>query len=298
VTRFGGILPAAVTPVDADGRFRSDVVTRLLSRLYATGADGIYVCGTTGEGMLQSTSQRRDIAAAAVDNSPAGKQVIVHVGAPSTREAVELARHAGTIGAAAVSSLPPAGGFSFREIRQYYAEVAGSAGVPLFLYYFPASGGPALELDQLLELCALPGVAGIKITDFDLYRLRELKREGAIVFCGRDEVLVAGLLMGADGGIGTFYNLLPQAVVRLYALARVGEWEAALAEQDRVNALVRAVAPFSLFPAVKQILEWSGLDCGPCLPPRGRLRDDERALLRRRLDEAGLGGLLALEDQP
>lgn len=291
-SRFGGVLPAAVTPVDAQGRFLPDVFERLLARLYAADVHGVYVCGTTGEGMLQSAAQRRSIASAAVDLSPAGAQVIVHVGAPSTAEAVELARHAGRTGATAVSSLPPAGGYSFAEIRGYYARVAEAAGVPLFLYYFPAVAPTLLELDQILELCALPGVAGIKLTDFDLYRLWALKREGIAVFNGRDEVLVAGLLMGADGGIGTFYNLLPRTCTRLYALARSGDWAAARAEQDRLNLLVRTVSGFPLFPAVKQILEWSGLPCGTCLGPRGPLSSEEQTALRQRLDAAGLAPAL------
>src|SRR5690606_16972469 len=91
----GGILPAAVTPLDAEGRFRRDVFERLLGRLYAAGVDGVYVCGTTGEGMLQPAAQRREVAAAAVGLSPPGNRVVVHVGAPSTAEAVDLARHAG-----------------------------------------------------------------------------------------------------------------------------------------------------------------------------------------------------------
>ena len=287
--RFGGILPAAVTPVDEEGRFRPEVFGRLLGRLYENGADGVYVCGSTGEGMAQSAAQRKEIAAAAVDYSPPGAQVLVHVGAASASEAVELARHAAAVRASAVSSLPPAGGDSFRDIRNYYRRLADAAGLPLFLYYYPAVGGPPLELEQLLELCALPGVAGIKLTDFDLYRLRILKQEGVTVFNGRDEVLVAGLLMGADGGIGTFYNLLPAVVKRLYALSREGRWEEARMEQDRVNAVVRAVSPLPLFPAVKQILEWSGLPCGPCLAPRGRLSVEEQAELLRRLEGTGLG---------
>lgn len=289
---FGGILPAAVTPFDADGRFCPEVFEKLLARLYRAGADGVYVCGTTGEGMLQSAPQRRSIAAAAVALSPPGAQVIVHVGAPSTSEAVELARHAGHVGAAAVSSLPPAGGYSFPEIRGYYARIAEAAEIPLFVYYFPAVAAAVLELDQILELCALPGVAGIKLTDFDLYRLWALKQEGVTVFNGRDEVLAAGLLMGADGGIGTFYNLLPEAFCRLYALARSGDWASARAEQDRANELVRVLSSFPLFPAVKQILDWSGLPCGTCLGPRRPLSAQERQRLRERIDTAGLSPLL------
>ena len=135
--RFGGILPAAVTPFDAAGRFRRDSFETLLLRCYDAGADGVYICGTTGEGPLQPTRQRKEVAEAAVDLSPAGAQVIVHVGAPSTDEAVELARHAAKAGATAVSSLPPVGGYGFAEIRAYYARLAEEAGIPLFVYYYP-----------------------------------------------------------------------------------------------------------------------------------------------------------------
>lgn len=295
MTDFGGILPAVVTPVDRAGRFQRDPFERLLTRLYAAGVDGVYVCGSTGEGMQQPLAQRQEVAEAAVQASPAAKQVIVHVGAAALADAVALARHAAAAGAHAISSLPPPGSFSFAELRNYYARLAGETDLPLFLYYFPAAGGPQLELEQLLALCALPGVAGLKMTDFDLYRMRMVKQSGVTVFCGRDEVLVAGLLMGADGGIGTFYNLLPEVVVRLYADARAGEWEAARREQDRINALVRALADVPLFPAVKQLLAWGGLPCGECLPPREPLTAAQQETLRTRVRAAGLEGALPPE---
>lgn len=290
---FGGVLPAVVTPVDESGRFERRAFERLLGRLYTAGVDGVYVCGSTGEGLQLGLDDRRAAVEAAVELSPSRAQVIAHVGAAATADALALARHAARAGAGAISSLPPPGRFGFRELREYYTRLAGETGLPLFLYYFPDMGGPALALEDLLELCALSGVAGIKITDFDLYRLRLLKQAGAVVFSGRDEVMVAGLLMGADGAIGTFYNLLPEEAVRIHRLARAGRWEEARATQDRVNALVRAVGPFPLFPAVKQLLEWSGIDCGGCLPPRLRLAPEERDRLRARVRDAGFPALLA-----
>jgi N-acetylneuraminate lyase len=285
---FGGVLPAVVTPFDDAGRFRRDAFETLLGRCYGAGADGVYICGTTGEGPLQPAPQRMRVAEAAVELSPPGAQVIVHVGAPSTDQAVELARHAGRAGAAAVSSLPPVGGYGFPEIRAYYERIAGEAGVPLFVYYYPEIAPSLLGLDQLLEICALPGVAGIKLTDFDLYRLSILRREGVTVFNGRDEVFAAGLLMGANGGIGTFYNLLPAHFVRIHALARAGDWAGARALQDEVNDLVRALSTFPLMPAVKQILHWSGLDCGHCLQPRLALTPDQAGRLRHAVARVGL----------
>lgn len=94
---------------------------RLLARLYAANVHGVYLCGSTGEGMLQRLAQRKLITEIAVKNSPPDKQVIVHVGAATTAEAIELARHAARTGAHAISSLPPLiGGYSFAEIKTFY----------------------------------------------------------------------------------------------------------------------------------------------------------------------------------
>ncbi|MCX6632585.1 MAG: dihydrodipicolinate synthase family protein, partial [Candidatus Solibacter sp.] len=234
-----GILPAVVTPFDADEQFAPEPFEALLESVYAAGVDGVYVCGGTGEGLLQTVAQRKRVAEAAVNNSPKGKLVIVHVGSHRTGDAVELAQHAGKLGASAVSALPPLGNYSFPEVRTDYEAGASAAEVPLLVYFFPGSYPGVQTLDQVLELCRIPNVAGLKYTDFDLYRLRSIKQSGAVVFNGYDEVLAPGLLMGADGGIGTFYNVIPELFVDLYQRARGGDWEGARAVQDGINTIIR-----------------------------------------------------------
>jgi N-acetylneuraminate lyase len=296
---LNGIVPAVVTPFDQNGRFAAPAFERLLERLYGAGVDGIYVCGTTGEGMLQPPDQRKMVADVAVACTPAGRQVIVHVGAGSPAEAFDLAVHAARAGAHAISSLPPiAGTFSFAEIREYYRSLALASDLPLLVYYFPEACNAISSTEQLEELCSLPNVAGVKFTDFDLYKMAEVKREDRVMFNGRDEVLVAGLLMGADGGIGSFYNVVPELFVQLHALARAGRWEAARALQRQANALITLTLRFPLFPALKQILAWSGIACGTCLPPRGPLSDEQRARLRTSLVAAGFDSLVAASAGP
>src|SRR5262249_58750982 len=102
-------------------------------------------------------------------------------------DAVELARHAGDVGAAAVSALPPLGGYSFPEVRKYYEAIAAASDVPLLVYFFPESYPGVTTAAQVLELCEIPNVCGLKYTDFDLYRLNLIKRSGANIFNGRDE---------------------------------------------------------------------------------------------------------------
>lgn len=292
MSSFKGILPALVTPFDDDGVFAPNSFERLLSRAYAAGAHGVYVNGSTGEGTLQPIAQRKLVAEAAVRNSPPGKQVIVHVGAASTADAIDLARHAARIGAHAVSSLPPVGNYSFEEVRQYYRALAAGSDVPLLLYFFPAVSAAIANADQLLELCELPNVVGLKFTAHDLFALSTVKAAGATIFNGYDEVLVAGLLMGADGGIGTIYNLVPEMFVELYDLATQGRWSEARAAQERVNELIRVVVRHPVFPATKLILSWAGIDCGRCLPPRLSLTAQQEARLRDDLAASSFAGEL------
>jgi N-acetylneuraminate lyase len=292
MTSLKGILPATVTPFDADGRFVPHAFERLLERLYGAAVHGIYVGGTTGEGLLQDIAQRQAIVETAVACTPRDRRVVVHVGASSLEDACALASHAARAGAHAISSLPPLSAqFSFAEVLRYYEVLARRSDLPLVVYYFPDVSKAIGTVDQLDEVCSLPNVVGVKFTDFDLYRMSAVARPGRALFNGRDEVLAAGLLMGADGGIGSFYNLAPDLFVRLYDAAVAGRWDEARALQQRINVLIRITLEFPLFPAVKQMLAWSGVDCGVCLPPRAPLTDDQQRDLRTRLQENGFQDL-------
>ncbi|MDX2151215.1 MAG: dihydrodipicolinate synthase family protein [Bryobacteraceae bacterium] len=275
-----GILPALVTPFDEAGAFLEAPFAALLDRVYQSGVDGVYVCGSTGEGLLQPLEQRMRVTEAAVRHSPAGRHVIVHVGAHRTADAVTLARHAARAGATALSSLPPAGAYSFDEVRDYYRTLAAATDLPFLVYHFPGVSAAAARVEQILDLCALPHVAGLKFTDHDLYKLSLIRGAGADVFNGYDEVLVAGLLMGASGGIGSFYNLVPELFVKLYRLAQDGCWTEARAVQARINELIAIATRYPCFPAVKTLLRWSGLECGRCLEPRRALTPAEETGLR------------------
>lgn len=286
-----GIMPAVVTPFDADGKFEEAAFEKLLDRLYRAGVHGIYISGQTGEGLLQSAEQREAVMRSAVANSPKDKIVVAHVGAASTAEAVRLARSAGKAGVHVVSSLPPIGNYSFVEIRQYYESLAAGSDLPLLIYYFPAVAPAITSADQIRELCRIPNIVGLKFTGHDFFMMSNVKDSGAVVFSGYDEVLVAGLLMGADGGIGTFYNLVPDLFMRIYQLSREKKWDEAREVQRQVNALIEAAVRYPVFPAIKKLLAWSGVDCGECLPPRRRLTTAEATDLRESIRALDFGEL-------
>jgi N-acetylneuraminate lyase len=289
-TGFSGIFPAVVTPFTTERQFAEDAFERLLDRLYSAGCDGIYVCGQTGEGLLQSLEMRKQVAKTSVRMSPPEKSVIVHVGSSSTMDSVALATHAESIGAAGISSLPPLGGYNFDEVRAHYEALAAATKLPVYVYYFPEIAPLIATLDHILDLCSIPRVAGLKFTDFDLFKLSRIKAAGKTVFNGRDEVLVAGLLMGADGGIGSIYNLVPELFVELYRMARQGRWDDARQVQVRINELISILLRFPLIPAIKMLLKWSGVDCGECLPPRRALSTDQQRELRKLLEHSSFSG--------
>jgi N-acetylneuraminate lyase len=287
---LAGIIPAAVTPFDAEGKFNVRSFEQLAERLYAAGSHGLYLCGSTGEGMLQPAAQRKQVTEVAVRNSPPGKAVIAHVGANTAAETIDLARHAARVGAHAVSSLPPCVGvYSFAEIKSFYEQLAAASDVPLLIYFFP-DAAPALKTaDQILELAAIENVIGLKFTDYDLYTMLRLKERGSTVFYGRDEMLAAGLLLGADGGIGSFYNVIPDLFLQMWRLAQEARWDETRALQGRINEFITITLRYPLFPALKTILGWGGIDCGPCLAPRRQaLTEAESARLRDELTGAGL----------
>ncbi|MDZ7639634.1 MAG: dihydrodipicolinate synthase family protein [Bryobacterales bacterium] len=282
-----GVIPAVLTPVEGHGTLNATSFEMLLQRLYAKGAHGVYVCGQTGEGLQLPLAVRQHATELAVAASPKGKQVIVHIGAANTAEAVVLARHAAKAGAAAVSSLPPGSAYSYPEVRAYYESIGAAAEIPVLVYYFPDFSASIRTVEQVFDLCSIPNVVGLKFTDFDLYRLSLIQRAGHTIYSGRDEVFAAGLLMGAHGGIGSFYNLAPELFVDVYEKARAGNWSEARATQDRINDLIRAVLAFPMIAAMKRLLTWSGIDCGYAVEPRRRLAGEEEAALRDAVSRAG-----------
>lgn len=282
--RLQGVLPALITPLTGAGEVDVEVLEGLLARLYAAGVDGVYVCGNTGEGMLSRVATRRTVVETAVRCSPPGKLVIAHVGAQSLDDAITLARHASDTGAHALSSLPPGGDFD--GIHNWYKSLASATSLPFLVYYFPDAVPGIRTMEEIRRLVSLPNIAGLKFTDFDLYRMSMLSRNGFTVFNGRDEVFAAGLLMGACGGIGSFYNVAPELFLETYRLARQGEFTEARRIQDRINDLITIVLRFPMIPALKTMLGWRGLPCGVSLTARP-LTGEETEQLRFALEQAG-----------
>jgi len=294
---FNGVYPAAVSPKDDSGKFSPQRFEALIKYLYAANVHGLYLCGNTGEGYLLPLDARKEAAEVAVEASKGEGKVVVHVGAPAEEDAVALAKHAAEAGADAISSLPPyVQGYAFEEVYAHYTRLAYASGLPLFVYYIPVVTHREFTLDEMDRLLSIEGVAGLKFTNHNLYLMEGIMDGGRNphVFNGHDEVFLAGMAMGAQAGIGTFYNIMPEHFVGIYDAVLAGDYEKGKALQRDVNRLIRASHSARQNGAVHAILRWQGIECGDPILPARSLDEEEEKVLRGALEEAGLVQVLGI----
>lgn len=286
--KFTGVMTALASPLDGDGTVREEVLRRLLEWQVGQGITGFYLCGGTGEGVVMRPDQRMRLAEIAKSAVGGRARLIAQVGAVDLRTAVALARHAGEIELDGVSSVPPFFyGYGPAEIARYYATIAEASGLPLLMYATPMAGTP-LTCEVVDRLMDIPHMIGLKWTSYDYYNMHRIKglRGGDInVLNGADECLLCGLAMGADGGIGTTYNVMPKVIRQIYDSFVCGELAAAQRAQFKANRLIEVLLRFGPVPTVKVMLGWMGYNCGHCTPPLKRLDGEEEAALRQALDE-------------
>ena len=294
---FNGVYPAAVSPKDDEGDFSGKRLEALLTRLYESNVHGTYMCGNTGEGYLLSSAARKEAVDVAVEVSRGKGKVIIHVGAPAEEDAVALAKHAAQAGADAISSVPPyVQGYSFDEVHAYYTRLAYSSGLPTFVYYIPVITHREFSLAEMDQLLDIEGVAGLKITNHNLILMEGIIDGGRNphVFNGHDEVFLAGMAMGAQAGIGTFYNLMPDHFVGIYDAFIAKDMEKGRALQRDVNRLIRAAMTVRMNGAVHTLLKWQGIPCGDPIRPARPLDESDEKILRTALEEAGLMEILRI----
>jgi N-acetylneuraminate lyase len=201
-----------LTPFDGEGNVNTAVIRDMLEFHLAEGASGFYVCGSTGEGLLQSEAERRLVTETVIDQVKGRVPVVVHVGAIATKAACALAAHAEKAGADGISSIPP---IYFRVgaegVKQYYAQIAAASNLPFYVYNIPGATGINVGVDMMQDLlAAIPTMRGMKYTAYNFFEMRRIiELDGGClnVVSGPDEMMIAAQAMGADGAIGSTYNV-------------------------------------------------------------------------------------------
>jgi N-acetylneuraminate lyase len=284
---LGGIFSALITPFKPDGALDLEMLAPLAEFELAQGLHGFYVGGSTGEAFLQTAVERKAVLVAFAKAVKGRAKLIAHVGAISTDEAIDIGRAAADAGYDAVSAIPPFYyDFSAAEVLAHYRALAEATPLPLIVYNFPAKSARPLTTPDLLALLEHPKIVGVKHTSQNLYQLERLKSAAphAVVYNGYDEMFVGGFAMGADGAIGTTFNVMGRLFVRIFDALKAGDLPGALALQSRANAVIDVLIEVGVFPGTKAMLKILGLDCGPCRRPFAALTPAQQARIEAIVD--------------
>jgi N-acetylneuraminate lyase len=293
--RYAGLIAAVFTPMGEDGSLNLGQIPSVVDHLVRAQIGGLYVCGTTGEGPSLSSEERRATATAYVEAAAGKLPVIVQVGHNSLTESRGLVSHAETIGADAVSAMPPAY-FKFESLKTLIdclAEIASAAPkLPLFYYHIPSMTGMDFDMVEFLRECSkrLPNLAGIKYSHLavDEYQAcLELENRRFDVLFGRDEMLLSALCVGAAGAVGSTYNFAGPLYRRIIDAFARGDLREARRCQALSVEMVRILCRYRGQPAFKAAMKLIGPDCGPNRLPLETLTSEELQAMKNEL--AGIG---------
>lgn len=267
-----GVMPALLTPFDAQQKIDKESLRRLVRFNIEQGIDGVYVGGSTGEAFIQSLAEREEVLEIVAEEGKGKITLIAHVGCVSTAESQQLAAAAKRYGFDAVSAVTPFYyPFSFEEHCDHYRAMIDSAdGLPMVVYNIPALSGVKLTLDQINTLVTFPGVGALKQTSGDLYQMEQIRRAhpDLVLYNGYDEIFASGLLAGADGGIGSTYNIMGWRYMGIAQALKEGDIAKAQQLQRECNKVIDLLIKVGVFRGLKTVLHYMDVVAVPlCRKP-------------------------------
>jgi len=292
--RLSGIIAALLTPMQ-DGGMRLDLeaTSRLVAWLVERGIHGLYLAGTTGEGLYLTPQEHRELTRAAVQ-AARGVPVVAHVGALTTAAAVALAHQAVQAGAAAVAAIPPPYyGLTREELLAYFAAIGTAAApLPLYLYNIPSHARNELPPALVAELRrAVPTLRGIKDSSGFAGRIPDLvKTMGPdfAVVCGNDDKVLSAFQAGAAGIVASGASVFPELYLELYAAWKAGRLAEAEKAQARIVAMQQALGNGARLGWYKYVLAERGVPIGGVRAPLLDPGPADQEAIRKSLQELKL----------
>ncbi len=289
IEKYQGIIPAFYACYDEKGEVDGERVQALTGYMVKKGVKGVYVGGSSGECIYQTVADRKLTLERVMEAAEGKLTVIAHVACNNTKESQELAAHAQSLGVDAIAAIPPIY-FHLPEyaIAQYWNDISDAApDTDFVIYNIPQLAGVALTMSLFREMKKNPRVAAVKNSSMPVQDIQMFKAEGGegfVVFNGPDEQLVSGLAMGADGGIGGTYGVMPELYLKIEELVKAGNLEQARRVQYACNEVIYGMCAChgNLYGVIKEILKIrEGLDIGGVRKPLASLVPEDMEQVKK-----------------
>jgi N-acetylneuraminate lyase len=269
---FRGIFTALLTPMFDNGDIDFPSLARLVEHQIEQGIHGFYVGGSTGEGFILTSEERQQVLEAVVKAAAGRVTIIAHVGNISTRESIKLAKHAELQGVDAVSAVVP---FyykvSMKEIREHYESIMAAVSLPMIVYHFPGATGVNLSMDFYEEMSRNPQCIGVKFTSLNLFEMQQIRArcgDDFLIYNGHDEVYTGGAYAGANGAIGSTFNMMPGLFAEMFEIISSAEqppMAALQTMQAEANELIAHMIQFDVIAYEKYMLYLQGVLSTPAV---------------------------------
>ncbi|MBP1888032.1 dihydrodipicolinate synthase family protein [Sinorhizobium mexicanum] len=286
--KLSGVMPALITPFDANNRIDFKAFEKLLAHLRDAGVTGWVPNGSTGEYFSQSTEERRDVLQFVKDFAKPGEILIAGTNAPATREVIEQTAIAKEIGYDTVLLAPP---FYTRptqaELIRHYETVLDAVDVNLVLYSYPAKDGSDIGFELMDHFADNPRVIGIKESSGVLQRAIDIasRYDGRIqLVSGSDDIALDFMFWGAESWICGPANCMAKACCDLDRTFKSGDLDKARAQMKTLYRAMNILESGKFVQKIKYGCELQGLPMGECRAPLGPLTDDEKAEFRTAME--------------
>ncbi len=290
--KYKGIIPAFYACYDDEGNISKERTKAFVEFLVEKGVKGLYVGGSSGECIYHSVQDRKETLEAVMEASKGRLTIIAHVACNNTKDSCELARHAESLGVDAIATIPP---IYFRlpekAIAKYWNTISAAApNTDYVIYNIPQLAGVALTPSLFDEMLKNPRVIGVKNSSMPIQDIQMFKRQAKmngkdiVIFNGPDEQFVGGRLIGAEGGIGGTYGVMPEVYVKLDELIKNGEFEKARELQDAANEVTYAMCSGigNMYAVAKAVLKKrAGLEFGGVRAPLLNLEESDEAVVEK-----------------
>lgn len=293
--KLSGINPALLTPFTKGGKnVDYDKAAGLAERLAKQGVHGLFVCGTTGEGMLLSLEERKRLTEELVKAVGKKLNVIVQAGCLNTQETIELARHAQEAGAPAAAVVAPSFfGYDEPALAAHYSAVAKAVPkLPLLLYNIPKCTGNPLSAGLVKQLSEKhDSIVGMKDSSGAMGYLNTIidnARPGFGVINGADEYSFQAYLTGAVGTVSSTANVFPELFLSIYQDVQAGKIKNARATHVKLAKACRMFNYGGNIASYKEALRLRGFDAGYVRPPQRELTAGEKKSLAKALQDGKL----------